>query len=143
MLLAAYGTLRPGCQGQEHLGIRLVEAGAAELPGRLWLTASAEPEFQGTVVPGFIPEDGHWTQAVLLQVPEALWPTLDAWENYQEDDLANSQYRREMISTRDGRQVAVYILQAPAINFIRGGDWLRYAAHPKSIPALRPDLPGQ
>jgi gamma-glutamylcyclotransferase (GGCT)/AIG2-like uncharacterized protein YtfP len=135
--LAAYGTLRSGCQGQEHLGIELGSHGAATLPGRLWLTPSQE--LSNTLVPGFIPEEGHSALAELLEVPDALWPQLDDWENYDPDNPDDSQYLREKIITAEGREVWVYILhQGQKLNFIRGGDWLRYAHHPNSIPELRP-----
>lgn len=140
--LAAYGTLRPGCGGQELLAVELKDLGPVHLPGRLWLTPSIESP--GKVVPGFIPEEGFTSRAQLLEVPEALWPQLDAWEGVTSNDEPESgQYRRESLCTLEGPVAEVYILQAERLNFIRGGDWLRYAHHPKSLPALRPKISWQ
>lgn len=135
--LAAYGTLRPGCRGQELLGITLKDLGPVHLPGRLWLSPSVE--YPGRLVPGFVPEAGFVSYARLLEVPEDLWPRLDAWEGCQ-NNSPEGQYRRQSLRTLEGPVAEVYILQAAGLNFIRGGDWLRYAHHEKSIPALRPEI---
>lgn len=133
--LAAYGTLLPGCGGAEHLGVadQIEDLGPCTLSGKLWLVRSAESE-EPRVVPAFYPEEEGLVQAHLFLVPEEAWPVLDGWEDFSPHD-PQSPYIREEVTTLEGESVWVYRAQnIERSNFLRDGDWRRYAFHPKAIP---------
>jgi gamma-glutamylcyclotransferase (GGCT)/AIG2-like uncharacterized protein YtfP len=136
LALAAYGTLLPGCGGAEYLGIedKLEDLGPCTLKGRLWLVQK-----QGTkteeirLVPAFYPEEGV-VQAHLFRVPEEVWSVIDDFAGFVPHDR-NSAYIREESETLEGESVWLYRgHNVEPINYLRDGDWRRYAYHPKAIP---------
>lgn len=137
LLLAAYGTLRPGCGGQDFLGIELPRQSSCTLHGRLWLVQEKTPTGDVRLVPAFYPEEEGVVQADLLQVPEEAWGALDRFEDFIPHNN-QSPYIREETLTLEGESVWTYRAQnIDRINYLRDGDWVRYASHPRAIPLFR------
>lgn len=135
--LAAYGALRPGCGGAKHLGIedKLEDLGPCTLPGKLWLTKGSALETEGIcLVPAFYPEEEGEVLARLWRVPEEVWGIIDEFEDFVPHDTASS-YIREEIITLEGDNVWVYRANhISRSNYLRDGDWMKYASHPRAIP---------
>lgn len=137
MLLAVYGTLRPGCGGLEHLGVaeRVQHHGPCQLQGKLWLVQEPVLETEEVrLVPAFYPEEEGVVQADLLEIPEDVWGIVDEFEDFVPHDPESPYIRRE-IQTLQGESVWTYCAQnIKRINFLRDGDWTSYASHPRAIP---------
>lgn len=137
MYLAAYGTLRPGCGGQEHLEIasRVKNIGHCTLIGRLWLVkAMVAKTDEARLVPAYYPGEKGVVQADLLEIPEDVWGIIDQFEDFVPHD-PESPYIREEVKTLEGESVWAYRAQnIKRINFLRSGDWKSYASHPRAIP---------
>ena len=133
--LAAYGTLRPGCGGQEHLGLQLEDLGPCTLRGRLWLVEEPAIETGETrLVPALYPDEEGTVRAHLLLVPEEVWSTIDQFEGFVPHD-PDAAYIREETETLEGQSAWIYRAQnISRSNFLREGDWTQYASHPRAIP---------
>src|SRR5688500_15217650 len=124
--LFAYGTLIPGCE-PPHMrgacaGMRVV--GEGTVPGVLYDLGR---------FPGVVEGDGT-VRGIVLRVPEAAWPALDAYEACPGPDCEDGLFRRiRTTATLDGGGrvecwLYVYARDVTGRPVVGSGDWRRRAA---------------
>lgn len=114
-----YGTLRPGEQGFEELGLaaRVDMLGMDSISGTLFDLG----DYPGAVLNG----DGTITGAMLMPRDEGVMALLDEFELFTPDDPAGSEYLRVWTVTDGGITVWIYVYNfslAGAV-VIASGDW--------------------
>ncbi len=126
-LIAAYGTLRPGAGGFEHLELAGLAwpAGPCVIAGDLRLRPADDGE---SFAPALLPGPGRVPGSLLLAGPQAL-ARIDSWEGHPDA------YRRVLSDLTEpaGARAWVYFYQgSDAGGRVPGGDWLAYLKAPGS-----------
>lgn len=138
MLIAFYGSLLPDFSGAEHLGIRdkLKPVAATRLKGQLWLRKSWDSE---GLIPSFSDDEDGEVYAFIYEVDLDTLKVIDQFEGFDPDNPLDSEYIRKEVTTLDGKNVQTYICnnKEAQINFLRDGDWRKFAGHPNSRAAFK------
>lgn len=138
MLVAFYGSLLPDFSGADQLGVKdqLKPVSATKLKGRLWLRKSWDNE---GLVPSFVDSEDGEVYAFIYEVDSDTLKVIDQFEGFDPNNPLNSEYIRKEVTTLDGKTVQTYICnnKEARINFLRDGDWRKFANHPKSAAAFK------
>jgi gamma-glutamylcyclotransferase (GGCT)/AIG2-like uncharacterized protein YtfP len=126
-LLAAYGTLLPGCGGIEYLELEDKVSCLLEciVPGQLWLRES--DTVRDSFTPALIEAEGL-VRGHLLEVNKEAWPILDRWEG-----VDVNLYQRKLVEI-EGEEAWVYYYQRQDICSRLFGSWLDYLEEPQAAP---------
>jgi gamma-glutamylcyclotransferase (GGCT)/AIG2-like uncharacterized protein YtfP len=138
MLIAVYGSLLPDFSGAEYLGIRdqLKPVAATKIKGRLWLRKSWDSK---GLVPALADDQDGEVYAFIYEVDDQVINKIDQFEGYDPDNQPDSEYIRKEVKTLDGKTVSTYFCnnKGARINFLRDGDWRKFAGHPNSKAAFK------
>jgi gamma-glutamylcyclotransferase (GGCT)/AIG2-like uncharacterized protein YtfP len=138
MLIACYGSLLPNFSGADYLGIRdhLKPVAATKLKGRLWIRTSWDSD---GLVPAFVDNEEGEVYAFIYEVDQNTLSVIDQFEGFDLDNQTASEYIRKEVNTLDGKKVQAYVCnnKEARINYLRDGDWRKFAGHPNSMAAFK------